>query len=95
MFKVLGMGVAVRVRTSILALRPLIFSLWPTPNLCSSSTMSKPRSRKATSLDKIRWVPMTTSTCPFLRLARMTFCSFFDWSLVSASTRAGKAPSGS
>jgi len=78
MFNVLGIGVAVRVRTSIFALSCLIFSLCPTPNRCSSSTIRSPRSWKATSFERIRWVPMRMSTYPFLRSSSRAFCSFFD-----------------
>ena len=35
-----------------------------TPNRCSSSTTSNPRSWKLTSRDSRRWVPTTTSTSP-------------------------------
>ncbi len=37
-----GMGLAVRVSTSMPSARALIDSLWPTPNRCSSSTTSSP-----------------------------------------------------
>ena len=39
-FKVLGIGVAVNVITSMLCFNFLIFSLSATPNLCSSSIIS-------------------------------------------------------
>ena len=42
-FKVLGMGVAVSDKTSISSFIVLIISLCFTPNLCSSSIISKPK----------------------------------------------------
>ena len=42
----------------------LIFSLWLTPNLCSSSTTRSPNLCGMTSSDKILWVPITTSALP-------------------------------
>ena len=49
MFRVRGIGVAVRVRISTSARIALIRSLWRTPKRCSSSTTTSPRSLKATS----------------------------------------------
>ena len=43
-WSVRGIGVAVSVRQSTVVRSVLIFSLWATPNFCSSSTTSKPRS---------------------------------------------------
>ncbi len=78
MFSVRGMGVAVRVRTSIVALNCLIFSLWPTPKRCSSSTTSRPRSLKPTSLESSRCVPMRMSTRPLRASSTRAFCSRGD-----------------
>ena len=73
---VLGMGVAVNVSTSTVALISLMRSLAETPNRCSSSTTNKPRSWKSMSSDKSRCVPMTTSTDPSAIPATTAFCCF-------------------
>ncbi len=44
MYKVLGMGVALSVSTSMFFLMAFSFSLCLTPKRCSSSTTSSPRS---------------------------------------------------
>ena len=64
MFSVRGIGVAVIVSTSTFLRSCLIRSLCATPNRCSSSTTSRPRSRKATSFDSSRCVPTMMSTWP-------------------------------
>ena len=55
---VLGMGVAVRDKTSISSFIPLINSLCLTPNLCSSSIISKPKLLYFILLFKSACVPM-------------------------------------
>ena len=65
MFRVRGIGVAVRVRTSTSARRALSRSFWRTPKRCSSSTITRPRRRNATSSWRRRWVPMTMSVAPW------------------------------
>ena len=57
-------GVADIASTSMEARSCLIFSLCATPNRCSSSMTSSPRSWNFTSSDRMRWVPMSTSTLP-------------------------------
>ena len=59
-----GIGVAESVSTSTSARSALMRSLCCTPNRCSSSTTSRPRSLNATSSESSRCVPMTTSTSP-------------------------------
>ena len=59
-----GMGVAVSVRVSTSLRSMRIFSLAPTPNFCSSSMTSRPRSRNIISLPRMRWVPMSMSILP-------------------------------
>ena len=59
--KVRGIGVAVRVSTSTLVRSDLSFSLTATPNFCSSSMMSSPRSFHMTCLPTSLWVPMRMS----------------------------------
>jgi len=53
-WSVRGMGVADRVRQSTVLLICFNFSLATTPKRCSSSTISRPRSRKRTSLERTR-----------------------------------------
>ena len=50
---VLGIGVAVNVKESTFVLNAFSLSLILTPNFCSSSTISKPRSLKCTSFPTI------------------------------------------
>ncbi len=59
-----GIGVADIARTSIEVRHSLSFSFCATPKRCSSSTISRPRSRKARSLPSIRCVAMRMSTAP-------------------------------
>ena len=61
---VLGIGVAVRVKTSTSVLISLSRSLWATPNLCSSSITTNPRSLKNTSFCSNLCVPIQISTAP-------------------------------
>ena len=86
------MGVAVMASTSTDARSCFIRSLFATPNRCSSSTMRRPRFLKATSLERRRCVPTTTSTVPCRSPSTTDFCSFGDRKRESSSTRAGKAP---
>ena len=68
-----GMGVAESVSTSTPLLISLSFSLWETPNRCSSSTTSRPRSLNSTLFCSRAWVPMSRSTLParsFCRISR-------------------------
>ena len=63
-WSVRGIGVALMVSTSTVARNCFSRSLCSTPNRCSSSMMTSPRSLNFTSLDTSRWVPMITSTSP-------------------------------
>ena len=64
-FSVRGIGVAVSVSTSTSRRSCFSRSLAATPNRCSSSTTTRPRSLKRDVLaDSSRCVPMTTSTLP-------------------------------
>ncbi len=63
-FSVRGIGVAVSVRISTSARIALIRSLWRTPKRCSSSTISRPRSRSFTSLCSSLCVPIRISILP-------------------------------
>ena len=63
---VLGIGVAVSVRTSIFDLYSFIFSLCATPNLCSSSITKRPKSLASILSFNILWVPNNISIFPSL-----------------------------
>ena len=62
MCSVRGIGVAERVSTSTVARSDLSHSLSSTPNRCSSSMMTRPRSLNATSFWTSRCVPIRMST---------------------------------
>ena len=64
---VLGIGVADIVSTSTWVRSALMCSLCSTPNRCSSSTITRPRSLYRTFDCSSRWVPMTMSTSPSAR----------------------------
>ena len=70
-FKVLGIGVALNVKTLTSFLYFLIFSLCRTPNLCSSSTTNKPSFLNLISSLNKRCVPNTKSIVPFSNPARL------------------------
>ncbi|MNE70102.1 hypothetical protein D3C80_1658680 [compost metagenome] len=74
-FRVRGIGVAVSVRISTSARIALIRSLWRTPNRCSSSTISSPRSFQRRSLCSSLWVPMMISTLPSTASSITCCCS--------------------
>ncbi len=93
MYNVRGIGVAVIYSVSTLALSCLIFSFASTPNLCSSSTMRRPRSWNFASPERRRWVPMMISTSPFSSLSRICFCSYFFLKRESTSTFAAYSES--
>ena len=76
MLRVRGIGVAVIARWSTCGAIAFSRSLAETPKRCSSSTISSPRSRKATSFDSRRWVPMTMSTVPSRTPATICFLLF-------------------
>jgi len=78
MCSVRGIGVAVSVSTSTVARYRLRISLCSTPNRCSSSTTSSPRSRNRTSFWASRCVPMRTSISPAASRLRIFDCSPFD-----------------
>ena len=75
MLSVRGIGVAVIVSTSTRLRICLMRSLCATPNRCSSSTTSSPRSRNCTSFDSSRCVPTMISTLPACRSSSVCFCS--------------------
>ena len=73
-----GIGVAVIVRTSTCARSFFRRSLCATPNRCSSSTTTSPRSLNPMSADSRRWVPITTSIAPRRRSSTTRSCSGFE-----------------
>ena len=72
---VLGIGVAVNVKTSISFLSSLILSFCSTPNLCSSSIIKRPSSLKWTFLESKRCVPIIRWALPSSTCLRYLFCS--------------------
>ena len=62
--KVLGMGVAVNVSVSTVVLNVFNLSFIPTPNFCSSSIISKPKSLNLISFPTILCVPIKISILP-------------------------------
>ena len=92
MCRVRGIGVAVRVRQSMLVFSSLSRSLCLTPKRCSSSITSNPRFLNVTSFWISRWVPTTTSTPPPATAATTARCSCLLRNRDSISTCTGNAP---
>jgi hypothetical protein len=76
MCSVRGMGVADIVSTSTVERTFLSRSLCVTPNRCSSSITTSPKSENFTSSLRMRCVPMRISTSPALARFVMSFASF-------------------
>ena len=87
--RVRGMGVAESVRQSTLVRICFSRSLAATPKRCSSSITMRPRSRKATSFDSTRWVPIRMSTAPVATSARTFLISGAGRKRETISTRTG------
>ncbi len=87
-----GMGVADIVSTSTLARSFFSCSLCSTPNRCSSSTMTRPRSLNFVSEENSRCVPMTKSTVPSLSPSSTALASLSVWKRDSARTLTGNWP---
>ena len=90
MFSVRGIGVAVIVSTSTLFFSCLIRSLCATPKRCSSSTISRPRSRNRTSFDRIRCVPTRMSSLPSAAASRIAVVSCLVRNRLTMSMDTGK-----
>ena len=90
-FSVRGIGVAESVSTSTFFFSCLSFSLCPTPKRCSSSTTTRPSFGSFTSFERIRCVPMTTSTSPLAAASVTAFCSLVERNRDSNSTLTGNA----
>ena len=88
--RVRGIGVADMASTSTAVRSRLSCSLCSTPNRCSSSMITKPRSANSTSLPSSRWVPTTTSTLPSLRPSSVARVSASVWKRLSGATLTGK-----
>ena len=89
MCSVRGMGVAVSVSTSTSLRSFLSCSLCLTPNRCSSSMTTSPRSLKDTSCERRRCVPMSTSTLPSRAFCKISFDSLGPWKRLIISTEIG------
>ncbi len=74
--RVLGIGVAVKVKTSTSVFISFNFSFCLTPNRCSSSTTTRPRSLNLISGWNSLCVPITISTSPFSIRPMISLCSF-------------------
>ena len=88
--RVRGIGVADMLSTSTAVRIRLSASLCSTPNRCSSSTTTSPRSLTLTSALNSRWVPITTSTVPSLRPSTTCAASRSVWNRLSGFTMTGK-----
>ena len=86
---VLGMGVADIVSVSIFVFSCLSFSFTATPNFCSSSMTSSPRSFHFTFLPINLCVPTRISIFPSSRSASICFVCFAERALERYSTRTG------
>ncbi len=84
-----GIGVADIASTSTWMRSAFRGSLCSTPKRCSSSTTTRPRSLKRTSLPSSRWVPITTSIVPSARPSSTWRASRSDWKRDSARTTTG------
>ena len=82
-WRVLGIGVAVRVRVSTEDFIWRSFSLAATPNFCSSSITSRPRSLNSKLFPSILWVPMTMSKVPSFSFSLMAATSLAVRSLLT------------
>ena len=86
-----GIGVAERVSTSTRGNFCFSFSFCATPKRCSSSIISRPRSRNLISLPIMRCVPIRKSTLPFSSPFITSFCFAADTNLESISILTGNA----
>ena len=88
--RVRGMGVALIASTSTFVRICFSFSLCSTPKRCSSSIMTRPRSLKLMLSERIRWVPITTSTAPEAISSVIWRDSFGFWKRESTLILIGK-----
>ena len=90
MFRVRGMGVAVRVSTSTSLRRVFSCSFWRTPKRCSSSMITRPRSWNLTSSCSSLWVPIMMSTLPSASAWTAALTSLADLKRDITSTLTGQ-----
>ena len=90
-WRVRGIGVAERVRTSILFLYDLIFSLCLTPKRCSSSIISNPNLLHSISSLNILCVPISKSTLPSFKSSSILVCLLFGTNLFISSILIGNS----
>ena len=86
-----GIGVAVSVSVSTFTLSEVSFSLAATPNFCSSSIMSSPKSRNSICLPSILCVPMRISIFPALTSSAISRVCFVLRERLIYSTLIGKS----
>ena len=85
-WSVRGIGVALKVRTSILLAHSFHFSFCATPKRCSSSTTRNPKSLNFTFLFNKECVPINMSIDPFSTPFRTSFFSAVERNRLSTST---------
>ena len=90
---VLGIGVAVKVRTSTRFFSRRMCSLCFTPKRCSSSTINSPRFSVETSSLRRLCVPTKTSIFLLCSRSRIKACSFFVRNRDRSSTFTPNTPS--
>ena len=88
---VLGIGVAVSVKTSTSARRFFNASFCRTPKRCSSSMMTRPRFGNLTSCDKSLCVPITISIWPFASASMVCLTSLVLRKRDNSAIRTGKS----
>ena len=91
-YSVRGIGVAESVSTSTISRMRFRCSFAATPNRCSSSMMTSPRSVNFTSRCSRRWVPISTSTFFCAARASDAACSAFVRNRLTISTATGNRP---
>ena len=87
--RVRGIGVADMASTSTSIRSFFSCSLCSTPNRCSSSMITRPRSLNWISPPSSRWVPTSTSTLPSATASIVALDCAADWNLLSGATLTG------
>ena len=90
MFNVLGIGVAVNVKTSTLVFNSFNRSLCLTPKRCSSSIINNPKSANFTSFDNNLCVPTTISNLPVSKFSIVSLISLAVLNLDKIPISTGK-----
>ena len=89
--KVLGIGVAVKVRISTSARNAFNASFWRTPKRCSSSTITRPRLANRVSFDRSLCVPIMISASPLAMASRAALISLVVLKRESSTIRTGQS----